>query len=251
MHLVQMADVAHDHVVRRAWLDLGLLQRLSTVHARMPIVAAGETRWQVALAKRRVACSECGSCEIVHVMVTDHGNLWQRSAAAACSQGLALVLKLRMGVLARGLASLLLNEARLQEVAAVWLPAGVAHDVATRQGATVLRGVVQVHLGLLLVENVNIVIVVLQQVVDLCERRVVREIGVRVRWIVFLVLGELVDRLAEDDVVVPVGIVRLFMSVLRELSLTGRDLVGLRNFLMLGTHQILIELICKIQIISR
>jgi len=98
---------------------------------------------------------------------------------------------------------------------------------------------------------VNIVIVVLQQVVDLRKRWVVREIGVRVRRIVFLVLGELVDRLAEDDVVVPVSIVRLFVSVLRELSLTGRDLVGLRNFLMLGTHQILIELICKIQIIGR
>lgn len=156
-----------------------------------------------------------------------------------------------MGVLARRLASLLLDEARLQEVAAIWLLAGVAHDVAACQGAAILGGVVQVHLGLLLVENVNIVIVVLQQVVDLRKRWVVREIGVRVRRIVFLVLGELVDRLAEDDVVVPVSVVRLFVSVLRELSLAGRDLVGLRNFLMLGTHQILIELICKIQIIGR
>lgn len=217
----------------------------------MPIVvAAGETRWQVALAKRRVACSECRSCEIVRVMVTDHGSLWQRSAAAACSQGLALVLKLWMGVLARRLASLLLDEAWLQEIAAIRLLAGVAHDVAARHGATILGSVVQVHLGLLLVEHVNIVIVVLQQVVDLRKRWVVREIGVRVRRIVFLVLGELVDRLAEDDVV-PIRVVRLFVSVLRELSLTGRDLVGLRNFLMLGTHQILIELICKIQIIGR
>ena len=80
-HLVQIVDVAHDHVVRRAWLDLGLLQRLSTVHARMPIVAAsGEARRQIALAKRRVACSDRRSGEIVKVVVADHGGLWQRSA---------------------------------------------------------------------------------------------------------------------------------------------------------------------------
>jgi hypothetical protein len=39
------------------------------------------------------------------------------------------------------------------------------------------------------------------------------------------------------------------VGVLGELSLAGRHLVSLRNFLILGTHQILIELICKIQII--
>ena len=94
VHLI--VDVAHHHVVRRAGLDLGrLLQRLSTVHARMPIVvAAWEARWQITLAKRRVACSDCRSCEIVHVVVADHGNFWQRSASAPCSHGLALVLKL-------------------------------------------------------------------------------------------------------------------------------------------------------------
>lgn len=155
-----------------------------------------------------------------------------------------------MGVLARGLASRLLYEAWLQEVAAVWLSAGVVHDLATCEGASVLSSVVQAHLGLLLVEDVNVVIVVLQQVVNLCEGRAVREVRVRIRRVVVLVLGELVDRLAEDDVVaVPIGVVRLLMSVLRELSLAGRDLVGLRNFLILGTHQILIELICEIQII--
>ena len=85
-----------------------------------------------------------------------------------------------MGVLARRLASWLLNNTWLQEVATVWLLAGVVHDLATRQGAGVLASVVQVHLGLLLVEDLNVVIVVLQQVVNLCEVRVVREIGVRI-----------------------------------------------------------------------
>lgn len=202
------------------------------------------------MAKRRVACSDYRSCEIVRVVVADHGNFWQRSASTACSHGLALVLKLWVGVLAGGLASLLLNKAGLQEIAAIRLLAGVVHDLAARQGAGVLGSVIQVHLGLLLVEYVNVVIVVLQQVVNLCEVRVVREVGVRVRGVVFLVLGELVDRLTENDVVaVPVCIVRLFMSVLRELSLAGRNLVSLRNFLILGTHQILIERICKIRII--
>ena len=140
----------------------------------------------------------------------------------------------------------------MQEVATVGLLAGVVHDLAARQGAGVLGSVVQVHLGLLLVEDVNVVIVVLQQVVNLREVRIVRKIGVRVGRIVFLVLGELVDRLTENDVVaVPVCVVRLFVSVLRQLSLAGRDLVSLRNFLILGTHQILIELIRKIQIVCR
>lgn len=186
----------------------------------MPVVgSSGEANRQVhALAKRRIACSNRrGRREMVLVGVTYHRCLLLGPAAAPGTHRIVGVRNQEVGVLAWWLASRWLDDTRLQQLQSIWLLAGVVQNFTTSKRAFILGSVIQVHFRFLIVQHVHVLIIVFQQVVNLGEGWTpYRKVWVRIGRVVFLVLGELVDRLAVDNVVaVAVSVVvRLLVGVL-------------------------------------
>lgn len=169
VHFIEIVHITNHHMGWGIAVYLGcLLQGLPAVHALVPVVAARDSRLEAILAKRRVP-SDYGCDGIIYVFIM--ADKIGSDSTADSVWMLAVVLQLLVGVVAVGLASLWLKVIGWKQIYAVHicLIGRVVHHLARGQRACILSCVVYGQLCVLVVEHAYILIIVLEQVVNLCE----------------------------------------------------------------------------------